>query len=255
MVERDTLLAWTNEVLQPETFRDACPNGIQVYGKESVGLIATCVSVSEKFFQQAVDAGADMLLVHHGLFWEGASRVIDPWMARRLGLLLKSQANLVAYHLPLDAHAELGNNARLADLLELVELDYSFGHYKGMAIGCRGELASGQTLDMLIEKVSHALDSHPLKFGFGGQKVSRVGIVSGGGGDVSLLQEAKIAGCDTFVTGEIFEQSVAMARELKLNVLVLGHYNSEKLGVRALGDALAEKFLVDIVHMDVPNPI
>jgi len=255
MVHRDKIIAALDAILQPDTYRDACPNGMQVYGCDQVGKLATCASVSVKFFEEARDAGAQLLLVHHGLFWEGASRVVDPLMARRLKVLLDAELNLAGYHLPIDAHHELGNNAQLAGLLGLRQLDFGFGHYKGMPIGCSGNLAEPVGLREFVDVAGKKLDSETVVVDAGPTQVGRVGVVSGGAGDIPLLMEAVAAGCDTFVTGVIFEQSVAVAREVGLNVVALGHYNSEKLGVRAVGERIAKELGVEVIHMDVPNPV
>lgn len=255
MIPRDEILAYLNALLRPERFQDACPNGIQVFGGGEIGLVASCTSVSEEFFARAKDAGAQLLLVHHGLFWEQSSRVIDPVMGRRLGILLSNGLNLVAYHLPLDAHPTLGNNARLAALLELGDLDWGFGHYHGVDIGCTGQLREPLPLAELVARLQAGLATTPQVFASGPSRVRRVGVVSGGAGDTPFLLEAIGRGCDVYVTGTITEPGVALAREGGLNVLVAGHYNSEKLGVRALGDALHAHFGIEVVHLDIPNPI
>jgi dinuclear metal center YbgI/SA1388 family protein len=255
MVHRDEIVKTLDGLLRPETFKDACPNGLQVYGRREVERVATCASVSEEFFEKAKDAGAHLLLVHHGLFWEGASRVIDPLLAKRLRVLLAGELNLAAYHLPIDAHPQLGNNAQLAGMLGLQQLDFEFGHYKGTPIGCTGNLDGPVGLQEFVSAAAGRLDAETVVVDAGPGKVRRVGVVSGGAGDIPLLLEAVAAGCDTYVTGTIFEQSVAVAREAGINVVALGHYNSEKLGVRAVGDKIAKELGVEVIHMDVPNPV
>jgi len=255
MPHRDKIIAALDDLLQPQAYQDACPNGMQVYGCEQVGRVATCTSVSSKFFDLARDAGAQLLLVHHGLFWEGTSRVIDPLMARRLRVLLEGELNLAAYHIPLDAHRQLGNNAQLAGLLGLRQLDFEFGRYKGTPIGCAGNLSEPVGLEDFVEAAGRRLEAEAVVVDAGPTQVRRVGVVAGGAGDIPLLLEAVAAGCDTYVTGVVFEQSVAVAREAGLNVVALGHYNSEKLGVRAVGDGVAKELGVEVIHMDVPNPV
>ena len=183
------------------------------------------------------------------------SRVIDPLMGKRLRVLLDGKMNLVAYHLPLDAHRQLGNNAQLARLLGLQQLDFEFGRYKGNPIGCVGNLKEPLALAVMAENAGKQLDSQPVIVDAGPEQVRRVGVVSGGAGDIPMLMEAVSTGCDTYVTGVVFEQSVAVAREAGINVLALGHYNSERLGVRAVGDKLAKELGVEVIHMDVPNPV
>jgi len=255
MVHRDKIVAALDGLLQPEAYKDTCPNGMQVYGCEEVGRVATCASVSSKFFELARDAGAQLLLVHHGLFWEGSSRVVDPLLARRLRVLLDAELNLAAYHLPIDAHPELGNNAQLAGVLGLRQLDFEFGRYKGTPIGCAGNLGEPVGLKDFVDAAARKLEAETVVVDAGPAKVRRVGVVSGGAGDIPLLMEAVAAGCDTYVTGVIFEQSVAVAREAGLNVVALGHYNSETLGVRAVGDWVAKELGVEVEHLDVPNPV
>jgi dinuclear metal center YbgI/SA1388 family protein len=255
MVHRDKIVACLDDLLKPMSFKDACPNGLQVYGRGEIERVATCTSVSAAFFEKAQDAGAHLLLVHHGLFWEGTSRAIDPLLAKRLRILLNGEMNLVAYHLPLDAHPKLGNNAQLAEMLGLKQLDFEFGRYKGTPIGCAGNLENPVDLKDFSAGVAGRLEAEPVVVDAGPGQVRRVMVVSGGAGDIPMLLEAVAAGCDTYVTGTVFEQSVAVAREARLNVLALGHYNSEKLGVRAVGDLLTEELGVDVVHLDVPNPV
>jgi len=255
MVHRDKIIACLDGLLKPEAFKDACPNGLQVYGRGEVGRVATCTSVSEEFFEKAKDEGAHLLLVHHGLFWEGSSRVIDPLLAKRLRILLDGEMNLAAYHLPLDAHPKLGNNAQLGGMLGLKQLDFEFGRYKGTPIGCVGNLNNPVDLKDFTDSAAKRLEAEPVVVDAGPGQVQRVGVVAGGAGDIPMLLEAVAAGCDTYVTGTVFEQSVAVAREAGLNVVALGHYNSEKLGVRAVGDRLEEELGVEVVHMDVPNPV
>ncbi len=255
MVHRDEIARTLGGWLRPEDFQDACPNGLQVYGCEEIHRVATCASVSEEFFEKARDAGANFLLVHHGLFWEGASRVVDPLMARRLRILLEGQLNLAAYHLPLDAHPQLGNNAQLAGVLGLQRLDFEFGHYKGTPIGCAGNLDAPVDLQEFVSAAAGRLDAETVVVDAGPGRVSRVGVVSGGAGDIPQVLEAVAAGCDTYVTGTIFEQTVAVAREAGIHLVALGHYNSEKLGVRAVGDKIAKELGIEVIHMDVPNPV
>jgi dinuclear metal center YbgI/SA1388 family protein len=253
--QRDQILHALDELLKPEQYRDHCPNGLQVHGCASVTRLATCASVSEEFFVQAREAGAQFLLVHHGLFWEGTSRVIDPLLARRLRLLLDAELSLAAYHLPLDAHPTFGNNARLAALLGLSGLAFDFGQYHGTSIGCLGCLPEPLPIEALAGRLGSALLAEPQLYAYGPPRVSRVGVVSGGAGDSATLLEALQRGCDLYVTGSMTEQGVALCREGRLNVIAAGHYNSEKLGVRAVGGALAEELGVEVLHLDVPNPV
>ncbi len=255
MIERDALAALLDGWLQPAAFADGCPNGLQVYGRERIAKICTCPSVSLAFFEAALERGADALLVHHGLFWNKDSRVIEPHLGRRLRVLLDGELNLYAYHLPLDAHRELGNNAQLAALLDLVERDDGFGLYHGTPIGMAGRLAAPLAPAELAERLAAALGAAPQVLDFAGGPIERIGILVGGGGDIPPVVECARSGCQALVTGTVFEQTVAVARELGVAAVALGHYNSEKLGVRALGDRIGAQTGIAVEHLDVPNPM
>ncbi len=255
MAGRDEIVTFCDDLLSPGLFQDYAPNGLQVHGKAEVRRVATGVSPSLMLFREAAAAGVDMLLLHHGLFWERDPRVIDPVMAARLRTLLEREINLVAYHLPLDAHPEVGNNAGLARLAGLEEVEHGFGRYHGQALGCVGRLPAPLPLRELASRLSRPLEAQPVLVEAGPAQVRRVGVVSGGAGDADLLQQARAAGCDAYLTGSLSEPGVATARELNLGVIALGHYNSEKLGVRALGDRLGTALGLDVLHLDVPNPV
>ncbi len=254
-IQRDDLVQYCDHLLEASAFRDACPNGLQVHGQDQVALVATCTSVSDAFFTEAIRAGAQLVLVHHGLFWNGDERIIDPLMGGRLGRLLTAGMNLLAYHLPLDAHPTLGNNAQLANLLDLGEPRFDLGHIRGRAVGCRGRLPKSLSSQELAHKLDQALGGTSLVLPQGDGVVEQIGILSGSGGDLSVLLEAKRLGVELLVTGNLHEQSVAAAKELGLSLVACGHYNSEKLGVRALGDQLAAHFDIQVMHVDVPNPV
>jgi dinuclear metal center YbgI/SA1388 family protein len=255
MVERSEVMAYLDQVLEPGVYPDACPNGLQVYGREQIQRLATCPSVSLAFFEQALQAGADALLVHHGLFWERDSRVIEPHLGARLRLLLEARVNLIAYHLPLDAHRELGNNACLAARLDLTGLDWTFAQVRGKAIGVAGDLTAPSTLAELGARLDAATGGESALYDFCARPLQRIGVLSGSGGDIPVILECTRLGCEALVTGNLSEQTVAVARELQVSVVCAGHYNSEKLGVIALGERLAEQFELDVFHLDVPNPV
>ena len=255
MAERDEIVKFLNGLLQPQNYRDRCPNGLQVYGRKEVQRMTTCASVSHEFFRQSQEVGADMLLVHHGLFWDSFSLVIDPLLAQRLRILLDQEMNLIAYHLPLDAHSQYGNNAQLAQVMQLQNLDFNFGNYHGTPIGCFGNLSVPFSFKELVSHLSERVSSTLRVFDYGKQKVSRIGIVSGGAGDIPFLLEAKQTECEVYVTGAMFEQAVAIAQEAQINVVELGHYNSEKLGVVALGEIIKQHFGIDVINIDITNPV
>jgi dinuclear metal center YbgI/SA1388 family protein len=250
---RDKIVRYLNEYLQIDQFRDYGPNGMQVIGRPQVKRIALGVSANLECFRLAAEQQADMLIVHHGLFWENMPREIGAMMKARLKLLFEHDITLLGYHLPLDAHPLSGNNAlwltRLGFDLEGIEL----ANYRGKAIGSTGISPKRQTLRDLVEQVTSIAAAVPHVYAYGPQTIRRLGVVTGGG--QGNLLEAIARGCDTFLTGEIGEPTEGIAREGGVNFIAAGHYNSEKIGVQALGDLLKAQFDVETFFCDVPNAI
>jgi dinuclear metal center YbgI/SA1388 family protein len=247
------VLAEAERLLEPSRFEDYCQNGLQVPGPQELDTIATGVSAHAELFELAAREHAGLLLVHHGLFWGDGIRVIDAVLKRRLEILFDADIALAAYHLPLDAHPEVGNNALLARAIgaETVE---PFARHRGETIGvlaglAEGGLASGE----LFDRVRTITAREPLVFDSGSDRVQRVAIVSGAGGD--YIDEAAAAGADALLTGEISERAMAQAKEQRLHLIAAGHYATETFGVRRLGEHLAERFALRHVFLDVPNPV
>jgi dinuclear metal center YbgI/SA1388 family protein len=245
------ILETLDELLSPGEFDDLGPNGLQVPGAADVTHVITGVSARRELSERAVELGADLVLVHHGLFWNFHPAGLTPLLAERLRPLLKHDINLAAYHLPLDAHPEVGNNAILARELGCEERR-PFGRYKGTFIGCRGELP-GISPDDLRARVREATGREPLLLGSGPDRISSIGIVSGSAADT--LHEAAAAGLDAFLTGEPREHITADAAELGMWFVAAGHYATETFGVRALGDLLAERFGIQHTFVDLENPV
>jgi dinuclear metal center YbgI/SA1388 family protein len=192
-------------------------------------------------------------VVHHGLFWEGAPLALSPAMAARLNLLLQAGVSLAAYHLPLDAHPQVGNNALIAEKLGC-QTSQPFAELRGVPIGVAGRFAGdGLPAAELIARVRDLTDREPLVFAYGPERVRSVGIVSGGAAD--QVQDAIAAGLDAFVTGEPAERAMALAQEGAIHFVAAGHYATETFGVRRLGELLAERFGVEHSFVDVPNPV
>ncbi len=247
------ILAEVDRLLEPGRFEDYCPNGLQVPGPAEVTTLATGVSAHAELFERAADERADLLLVHHGLFWDAGPGPIDAVLKRRLQILFDADIALAAYHLPLDAHLEVGNNALLARALGAESFE-PFARHRGQAIGVLARvpgdgLASGE----LIARVRSITSHEPLVFASGPDVVRRLAIVSGAGAD--YLAEAASAGADALLTGEAAERTMAQAHELGLHLIAAGHYATETLGVRRLGERLAESFGLRHVFLDVPNPV
>jgi dinuclear metal center YbgI/SA1388 family protein len=250
---RDEIVQYLNDYLQVERFKDYGPNGVQVIGRPEVERVALGVSANLECFRIAVSRQANMLIVHHGLFWENMPRVVGTMMKARLKMLFEHDITLLGYHLPLDAHPEIGNNAlwlkNLGFTLEEVEL----GLARGQAIGAIGTATKRQTLRDLVEQVNMLAGAAAHVYEYGPQTIRRLGVVTGGGQGYVL--EAIARGCDTFLTGEIGEPTEAIVREEGINFIAVGHYNSEKIGVQALGNLLQTKFEVETFFCDVPNKI
>jgi dinuclear metal center YbgI/SA1388 family protein len=247
------ILAHLDELLDPSAYDDYGPNGLQVPGHDEIQTIVTGVSANADLFRRAREQGADLVLVHHGLFWQGPPQPLDRSSKRRLQLLFDADMALVAYHLPLDGHLEVGNNALLARRLGARDLA-PFAAHKRATIGVRATFGDeGISPAELVARVRAATDREPLAFTDGPDPVRTIGIVSGAGAD--HLEEAIAEGLDAFVTGEPIERAMARAREAGVHFLAAGHYATETFGVRALGERLAERFGVRHVFVDVPNPI
>ena len=247
------LIADLDRLLEPDRFEDYGPNGLQFPGAEEVATVVTGVSAGVELFERARGEGADLVLVHHGLFWGTGPGPIDRTLRRRLDPLFGGDISLAAYHLPLDAHPEVGNNALLLRALGAQD-DGPFGEHRGVAIGRRGRFADdGVTAGELRERVERATGRPPLHFEAGPATVRDVAVVTGAG--AGYLPEAIAAGVDAFITGEPAERVMLEAREAAIHFLAAGHYATETFGVRHLGERLAERFSVRHVFVDVPNPI
>jgi dinuclear metal center YbgI/SA1388 family protein len=263
------ILTELDALLEPTRFDDYGPNGLQVPGAATVETVATGVSAQLELFERAAAANAQLLIVHHGLFWGSGAGAIDAQLKRRLEVLFDADIGLAAYHLPLDAHPQLGNNALLARALGAEAIE-PFALHRGEPIGFIADLAGagadtsgvaragdagsdGIAPAELFARVHELTEREPLVFEAGPPRVRRVAIVSGGGSD--YLADAVAAGADAFVTGEPTERVMAQAREQRIHYIAAGHYATETLGVRALGEHVAQRFGVRHVFLDVPNPI
>jgi dinuclear metal center YbgI/SA1388 family protein len=253
-VARDhDILEYLDRLLEPGGFEDHGPNGLQVPGRPEVEHVASGVSASHELFTRARAANAGLILVHHGLFWNGQSRALSRTLVERLRVLLDADIGLAAYHLPLDAHPEVGNNALIADGLGCGDRR-PFGVHRGREIGMVGELpGEGIAAAELVERVRALTGRPPLAFQSGPGRVRRIGVLSGGG--AGSLEEAVAAGLDAFITGEPSEPAMGQAREAGIHFIAAGHYATETFGVRAVGDRVAAELRVSHEFIDVPNPV
>jgi dinuclear metal center YbgI/SA1388 family protein len=247
------ILQEIDRVLEPTRFEDYCVNGLQVPGPAEVVTVATGVSAHAELFELAAAERAGLLVVHHGLFWGAGVRAIEEPLRRRLQILFDAGVALAAYHLPLDAHPELGNNALLARALGAEDLE-PFALHHGEPIGFLARLAGdGVPAAELFARVGEITSREPLVLESGPARIRRLAIVSGAG--AGYLPEATVAGADALLTGEPAEPAMAQAREAGVHFIAAGHYATETFGVRRLGEHLAERFDVRHVFLDVPNPV
>lgn len=248
MVLRRELLAWFDEVLQTASFKDYAPNGLQVEGSETVCKIATSVTASKAAIDFAVEQGADLLLVHHGMFWKSEPQTITGWKKERIATLLKHNINMAGYHLPLDAHPELGNNAQLAEKLGLTT-DKRCGEQNLLNIG---RLKQTQTLAELAAHIETVLQRKPTVVGNPLQEINSAAWCTGGA--QGFFQTAIDEGADMYLTGEISEAQYHLANETGTAFISAGHHATERYGIRALAEAAARVFEIKVCHFDENNP-
>lgn len=240
---------YIQQLLQAWRFRDYCPNGLQFEGRSEVRRLITGVTANMALLEAAVNLEADAVLVHHGWFWKSEDARITGIKRRRIGLLAQHDISLLAYHLPLDAHPELGNNVELARHLGL-EIEACFGEQD---LGCLGSSSEAYTLNEWQELLRVRLGQAPLVIGEPGRPVRRVAWCTGAA--QSYFQQALERGVDAFITGEISEPMVHLARESGVAYLAAGHHATERYGVQALGRHLAERFGLEHEFVDIPSPV
>ena len=248
-MQRDDLTRYLDTLLGAAEYRDYCPNGLQVEGRAEVRRVVCGVSACQALLDVAVAREADAVLVHHGWFWRGEDGRVAGIRKARLKTLLENDISLIAYHLPLDGHAEFGNNAQLAQRLDwTVE-----GRFGEQDVGWYGRLNESRTLGEVAHRVSAELGREALVIGAQAQQVSRIAWCSGGA--QSLFEAALSLGVQAFLSGEISEQHVHLARESGVAYLAVGHHASERYGIQALAAHLAGKFGLDCTFIDIDNPV
>ncbi len=251
MVHRRDFQAYLQRQLDPDGLADYCPNGLQVEGRASITHLVTGVTASQRFLTDAIAAGADAVLVHHGYFWKGEPAPITGMKAARIRLLLTHDINLFAWHLPLDVHPQWGNNAQLAAALDMTP------ETPAMAGGVPGLLWSGtldrpMRLDEFADRLAERLGQPPVRVEVGDRPIQRLAWCSGGG--QRFIADAAALGVDAYLSGEISEPTAHEARELGLHYLAAGHHATERGGVQALGEHLAAHFGISHQFIDDPNP-
>ena len=252
MITRTDLLSYLETLLSPEQFQDYCPNGLQVAGTEEITTLVTGVTASQALLDAAMLAGADAVLVHHGYFWRGEAPQVIGLKQKRLKTLLLNDVNLLAYHLPLDGHAELGNNVQLATLLGIKFTDVIAGT-GSPELALQGKFPVAQSADDLAVTLAEKLGHTPLVIEGNKRLIEKVGWCTGGA--QGYIEQAAAAGLDAFISGEVSEQTTHLARELGITYFAAGHHATERYGVQALGAHLAVQFGITHQFIDIPNPV
>ncbi|MEZ9861959.1 Nif3-like dinuclear metal center hexameric protein [Vibrio breoganii] len=242
-----------NDKLSPELIKDYAPNGLQVEGSKTINKVVTGVTASQALIDKAIELGADAILVHHGYFWKGEPEPIVGMKGRRIRSLIKNDINLYGYHLPLDIHPQLGNNARLAQLLDIDVEGGLEGHAQSVAM--HGRLKQALSGAELANRIDKALDREPLHIApeNADKMIETVGWCTGGGQD--YIQLAADNDLDAFISGEISERTTFVAREQDIHYFSAGHHATERYGIKALGEWLAAEHGLDVTFIDINNPV
>ncbi len=252
MVQLAEMVAYADIFLDSDRFTDYCPNGLQVEGRTRVQRLVSGVTASLALVEAAIEAGADALLVHHGYFWRGESLPIIGMKRTRLKRLLEADLSLIAYHLPLDAHPVVGNNARLAEVLGLTVSGH-FGDQNAPAIGLYGTLPTPLSAEAFSRHISAALGRPPLHVAGSAALIHTLAWCSGAA--QGYIDAAADLGVDAYLSGEVSEQTVHVAREREVHFFAAGHHATERYGVHALGTHLAEHFALEHHFIDIDNPV
>jgi dinuclear metal center YbgI/SA1388 family protein len=252
VIKQDELTQYAHQLLNCNQYNDYAPNGLQVEGKKSIKRICTAVTASDNVISEAVALKADALLVHHGYFWRGENPVITGMKRQRISKLLKHNINLFAYHLPLDCHNTLGNNACLGDLLAIENIAM---HKVGTTAnllwsGNLSKVLSGEQLAQFIEQ---KLERKPLYISGHDKQIKSIAWCSGGAQD--YIEEAAHLGVDAYLSGEVSERTYYQAKELGIHYYSCGHHATERYGIQALGNLLAQSFQLEHTFIDSPNPV
>ena len=245
------LLKHMSELLQANKIKDYCPNGLQVEGREDIKKIVTGVTASQALIDEAIELQADAILVHHGYFWKGEDPCVKGMKKQRLKALLSNDINLYAYHLPLDIHPSLGNNAQLANLLDIETLG-GLEQTNPFSVAMQGRFQTPLSHADLGKRLRSVLGSNVLSEGDDAAMIKSVAWCTGGGqGYIDMAAEQ---GIDAFISGEVSEQTIHTAREMNIHFFAAGHHATERYGAKALGQHLAETFDLDVEFIDIPNP-
>src|SRR5690554_3234062 len=250
-MRREELLHQLSTWLQPDQVSDYCPNGLQVEGAPEVQKIVTGVTASQALIDRAIEENADTVIVHHGYFWKGENQAIVGMKKRRIAALLKAEINLIAYHLPLDIHPEFGNNAQLAKLLGAIDIS-PIPFVSPVGVLVQATLSERPSGFQLAEKIESVLKRKLVASEVNEQPIHRIAICTGGG--QGFIEQAAQAGVQAFITGEVSEQTIHVARECGIQFFAAGHHATERYGVKALGEKIAAELNLPVQFIDIDNP-
>ena len=252
MIDRDQLVKFLNNELQSEKIRDYCPNGLQVEGKATISRIVTGVTASQALLDAAVAVNADAILVHHGYFWKNETAQVTGIKKKRLQTLLCHDINLLAYHLPLDVHPTLGNNAQLGLLLNAENIT-AVAAAEPNGVLMQGELAAVLSAEHIAQQLENTLGRKVLLHAIDNSAaVSKLAWCTGGG--QGYIEQAAAAGAQLFISGEVSEQTIHLSRELGIHFIAAGHHATERYGVKALGEFIARQLGLEVQFIDIDNP-
>lgn len=246
------IVEYCDQYLAADQFKDYCPNGLQVAGKQKISKIVTGVTACQALLDQAVMAQADLVLVHHGYFWRGEQQTVTGIKGQRIKTLLVNDINLLAYHLPLDAHSEVGNNVQLANLMGW-KIKEGMGEPLGKAIVLLGETQKPLSGQDLAKELADKLNREPLHIAGHEREIRKIAWCTGAA--QSYIEQVAALEVDAFISGEISEQTVHLARELGIDYFAAGHHATESYGVQALGEHLANQFGISHQFIDIKNPV
>lgn len=248
IMDRSKLIDYLDDFLQVSNYKDYAPNGLQVEGKPKIEKIVTGVTACQDLIDIAIEKSADAIMVHHGYFWKNESPTVTGIKQQRIKKLLEHDINLIAYHLPLDGHSLLGNNAMLAKLWELEDITED-----DKSLVRLGKLQTPLKIEMFVKRVSKSLNRDPLHLPGGPANVKKIAWCSGGA--QNYIQLAIDWQADVYISGEVSEQTTHIAKEAGIHYLAAGHHATERLGIQALGEHLANQFSLDVEFIDVKNPV
>jgi dinuclear metal center YbgI/SA1388 family protein len=252
MASLNDITLYINELLTPEKFQEYCPNGLQVEGKIAIKTLVSGVTANQALLDAAIDKNADAILVHHGYFWKGENATITGIKRQRIQTLLSNAISLLAYHLPLDGHPIYGNNAQLAQRLEL-DITSELDTGPGNKFGYIGKLKQPMLAHEFTKKIDSILNREPLHIGDKNKTIETIAWCSGGA--PNYIDDAIKQGCDAYLTGEINEHTVHTAREASIHCYAAGHHATERYGVQALGEHIAKHFNLTHHFIDIDSPI